>query len=205
MKGDIVALPVLLLILIAVISLLFFQFRTGVPSYPTSKAEIAAVIELLKKEEVAAGALIYELGCGWGSMLLPLAKTFPHINFVGIEISPFPWLVAKIRSYRKSNIQVILGDFFKRDLSDADAICCYLMIAPMEPLAKKFDKELSDGVRVVSVSFQFRDRQPIDLIKGQGIFKADVALYRWSSQKSQMKGSSLPDNRGSPENPGTGR
>ena len=49
-------------------------------------------------------------------------------------------------------------------MGDADRIFLYLLPSVMEKLEKKFDAELKPGTRVVSNSFRFPSRKPIEEI-----------------------------------------
>ncbi|NNU52520.1 hypothetical protein [Rhizobium indigoferae] len=52
------------------LSLLFFHAMTRVPSWPLAEAEAADVIALLRDANLSGSAVIYDLGCGWGSLLI---------------------------------------------------------------------------------------------------------------------------------------
>jgi len=69
------------------LSLLVFQAITGVPPMSSSSSEAADVISLLKQAGLAEQAIVYELGCGWGSLVIALARAFPDtgicLNHVG--------------------------------------------------------------------------------------------------------------------------
>ena len=73
-------------------------------------------------------------------------------------------------------------DFHREALSEADAITCYLMIRPMIALAQKLDRELREGTPVVALAFLFRDRVPSATARGDGVRRADAALYRWPAR-----------------------
>jgi hypothetical protein len=59
-----------------------------VPSWSSGASEVADVITLLRRSALADDAIIYELGCGWGTLLMALARAFPRARIRGIEISP---------------------------------------------------------------------------------------------------------------------
>ncbi|MBB3148422.1 cyclopropane fatty-acyl-phospholipid synthase-like methyltransferase [Phyllobacterium trifolii] len=80
------------------LSLLFFHALTRVPSWPLAESEAADVVALLRDATLRRSAMIYDLGCGWGSLLIALAKAFPDMHVKGVEISPFPCFVAKMRT-----------------------------------------------------------------------------------------------------------
>lgn len=162
------------------LSVLLFYLRTGVPPVSTTRGEVDDVLLLLSKVELPPAAKIYELGCGWGTLATALAHRFPDANVVGVEISWVPYLISVLRASRIPNLRCMRADFNRVDLSDASAVTCYLMIAPMVPLARTLDAVLQCGTPVVTVSFFFRNRRPDTVRKGRGL-RGDVALYRWNS------------------------
>ena len=166
------SLSALAFVLSACALLLAWQLRTGVPPVPLRSRERQAVIALLGQAGLGPKAVIYELGCGWGGLALALARAFPEASVVGIELSPLPWLVARLRARGEPRVRIERGDFFAADLAKADAAVCFLMMKPMEPLAAKLDRELAPETPVVAVAFWFRGRAPE---RKDG----SVAIYRW--------------------------
>jgi hypothetical protein len=55
----------------------------------------------------------------------------------------------------RDRVRVIYGDFFNRNLSDADVVTCYLLQSTNNKLQKKLKQELRPGARVVSNTFTF--------------------------------------------------
>jgi trans-aconitate methyltransferase len=161
-------------------SLLISFAITGIPSLPSSKPAAQAVISLLREVEVPDDAVIYELGSGWGSLAIELARAFPHAQVRGIEISPFPYLVSRLRALRHANARFEWGNFDRCDLSDADAITCYLMPEKMARVAELLDAKLRTNVPVVSIEFWFRDRK-IEAARRQAKREA-TALYIWPAR-----------------------
>src|SRR5580704_7132057 len=131
-----------LIAFVLVLSLLLFQGITGVPPMSATSAEAADVIALLKQAGLTEQAIVYELGCGWGSLVIALARAFPNARIHGIEISPLPYWVARFRTRNLPNISLQRGNFFKFDLRDAQAVTSYLMIKPMPKLAAFLDQTL---------------------------------------------------------------
>ena len=171
----------LALVFFGIALVLLYYFRTGAPPVPASPEEVQQVIALLRDGNVKPGALVYELGCGWGGLALALARAFPQTQFRGIELSPLPFCVAKLRAWGYENLEVVRADFHDFDLSDADAVVCYLMIGPMLSLATTLDRQLKRDVPVVSVAFSFRDRR-VFKTGASSKHGAQVRLYRWPAQ-----------------------
>jgi hypothetical protein len=161
------------------LSLLLFQAITGVPPVSARRSEAATVIALLEQAGLPERATVYDLGSGWGSLVIALAQAFPRADIVGIEWSPLPDWVARLRTRGLPNVRMIRGNFYDRDLREADAITCYLMMKPMPRLARFLDGAIVSGTPVVALAFWFRDRQP-SAVQGAGLNGA--ALYRWPAR-----------------------
>ena len=150
---------------------------------PSSRAEAAAVVALLRQSGLADQAIIYELGCGWGSLVIALARAFPQARIRGIEMSPLPYGIARLRTRKWTNVHIRRGNFYHCDLHDAHAVTCYLMIKPMKSLAVFLDRMLEPGTPVVSLAFRFRDREVAVSSEGP-VLGGDAALYYWPARKA---------------------
>jgi O-methyltransferase domain len=164
------------------LSLVAAHAMTGVPTMSASSAENADIIALLKLADLPDQAVIYDLGCGWGAQLIALSRAFPHAQIRGIELSPFPYFVALIRTRNLANVVVQSGDFFKTNLGDAQAVTCYLMPSAMRKLAIFLDSVLEPATPVVALTFWFRDRQAAASREGKGL-RGAAALYFWPALK----------------------
>jgi hypothetical protein len=169
------------------LSLLVFQAITGVPPMSSSSSEAADVISLLKQAGLAEQAIVYELGCGWGSLVIALARAFPDARIRGIEMSPLPYWVARIRTRKMPNVLLQRGNLFASDLRDAQAVTSYLMIKTMPKLADLLDRMIKPGTPVISLTFWFRDRQVAATRNGPGL-RGAAALYYWPARSSQNGG-----------------
>jgi len=114
-----------------------------------------------------------ELGSGIGSGLIIAVNDF-KANVTGVEISPFHYLISKIRLINRHNIEIIRGDFRNIDFSKFDVIYCYLSPKLMQTLGPKFKKELSRGARVVSLAFEIPNLKPA---KTKNVNNKKIYLY----------------------------
>jgi hypothetical protein len=160
------------------LSIVLFQLVTGVPPLSSNAVEGANVVALLKKAGLAEGAIVYELGSGWGSLVIALARAFPTAQIRGVEISPLPYWVSRFRTRNMPNVSLRRANFFDCDLADAQAVTCYLMINAMPRMAKLLDGALVPGTPVVSLCFWFRDRDVTASLESAGLMGA-AALYYW--------------------------
>jgi len=101
---PIASLAAVLIVFALGVSLLVFQGITGVPPMSSSSSEAADVISLLKEAGLTERVIVYELGCGWGSLVIALARAFPDAEIRGIEMSPLPYWVARIRTRKMPNV-----------------------------------------------------------------------------------------------------
>lgn len=163
-------------------SVLAFHFITGVPPVPAKSSEIVDVVALLRRARLPDRATVYELGSGWGSLVIALATAFPHARIKGIERSPLPYWVSRFRTWNMPNVYLERADFYDVDLRDARAVTCYLMIKPMQKLASFLDRMLEPGTPVVSVTFAFHDRQAVAVRQARGL-RGKVALYWWGARR----------------------
>ncbi|WP_440412294.1 class I SAM-dependent methyltransferase [Neorhizobium petrolearium] len=170
-------------VLLVCLSLLFFHALTRVPSWPLAGSEAADVVALLRDANLSRSAVIYDLGCGWGSLVIALAKAFPDAHVKGIEISPFPCFVARLRTWCLPNVSVVGKNFYRCDLADADAVTCYLMPSAMPKLSKFLDETVRPGTAVLAVTFWFRDRSPKTTKDGPGL-RGAIALYVWPANSA---------------------
>jgi SAM-dependent methyltransferase len=177
------------LVLLSVLSLLFLwmwgNLRAKVPF-------VGVPIKTLKDIEIALllkeGNVFYDLGCGDGRVLFYLSRNNPKVEYIGIENSLFPFILASVSNWWQkkinniNNIKIIKGDFFKIDLSKATHIFTYLYPNVMDDLLPKFDKELKNGVRLVSMSFHFtnkRELSEIDLKRGKYQIAKKIYVYEF--------------------------
>jgi trans-aconitate methyltransferase len=169
------------------LSLLLFQAITGSPSVSATSAEADDVVALLKDSGLAKHATIYDLGCGWGKLVTALARGFPDAQIVGIEWSPLPYWISRLRTRRFANVRLYRGNFLKFDLRDANAVTCYLMMKSMPRLGQFLDGMLAEGTPVVALTFWFRGRKASAVREGPGL-RGAAALYRWPAYEEGTSG-----------------
>lgn len=166
-------------------SILVFQGITGVPPLSSSSSEAADVISLLKQTGLPEQAIVYDLGCGWGSLVIALARAFPDARIRGIEMSPLPYCVARFRTRKMPNVFLQWGSFYAIDLRDVQAVTSYLMVKSMPKLADFLDRMLKSGTPVVALTFWFRGRQVAAKRDGPGL-RGAAALYYWPARSTQQ-------------------
>ncbi len=126
-------------------------FWTRVPFYPTSLPMYEVILEQLPENEPFS---FVDLGCGFGSLLVFLAKKRPLGRFAGVEISPLPFLVSKVRGFFSGGrIEIAFADFWKLDLRSYDYVYAFLAPPPMADLWEKCRGEMKKGGMLLINSF----------------------------------------------------
>lgn len=114
-------------------------------------ADKKVVRESLKAAGLKKGDIFYDLGCGKGDVLIEAEKMGAKV--FGCEISPYYYILAKIRTSKHKNIKVIYQNIENINLSDANIVYCYLLPKFLEKLSPKFLKELELGCQIISIGF----------------------------------------------------
>jgi SAM-dependent methyltransferase len=159
-----------LLLLIFGLALIFangFVLLRGAPYLPSLKPHTKAALDLL---DLKVGQVVYDLGCGDGRFLKAAARR--GYQAVGYELNPFmfglSWLTT--RRYRKQ-VKVRFGDFWKADISEADAIYVFLLDKYMAKLDNKI-KSSGKHLKLASHTFKIPRKKPA--AQNYGIF-----LYKY--------------------------
>lgn len=150
-----------------------YIFFWGSSFITTPKRKIQKALALLDLKE---GQIFYDLGAGDGRVLIFAAQKY-KTKSKGIEINPL--LVKLIRiKIKMAGVQNLVkiekGNFFKKNLSDADALFVYLNQKITDKLEKKLLKELKKGTKIVLCPSFFKK---IPLIKKDEEFP-DLKLYQ---------------------------
>lgn len=106
------------------------------------------------------GSVCYELGCGDGRVCRSIARAHPDARVIGVEMALPLYLLARLRQLVSPlpNLTIRLGNALRQDLSDADAIYTYAMIATINgKLKPAFLRMLRPGCRIVSYEFAMAD------------------------------------------------
>ncbi len=137
---------------------IYYPMLAGGAAYDPTPRKIAA--QALNLADLKRDDVFYDLGCGTGDVLTEASKLCDHVN--GIEIEPVRWFIASLRA-RKAH--VILGNFFKQDISDADVVFLFQYQGRINNrIMTKIKAETQQGTRIVSYYHPIED---IKLVKRQ--------------------------------------
>jgi len=166
-------------------SIVFSTIKIGISPMPSSKKAYQAMIALADETGTES---IYDLGSGWGSLVIRLARRYPDRQIVGYELSIFPWLITMIikRILGLSNLVVYREDFLKADLSGASVIICYLFPTAMEAIKNKLDLGKGNLRFIISNNFALPSYQASKVVQLNDFYNSPVYLYRMTLLTTQV-------------------
>jgi Methyltransferase small domain len=143
---------------------------------PTGRKVKEALLNQLPEFE----GKIMELGAGFGTLAIPLAKKFPQKVVEAYELSPIPYFYILLLKnlFSLPNLKVMRRDFFKASLQEGGLIVCYLYPGAMRRLEKKFTLELPKGSIVISHTFALYDRNPCKTLIVKDLYNTKIYLYK---------------------------
>lgn len=167
-----------LAIALVVIALIYiYTLLTGISPMPTSAKVRGAMLAALPDNINGA---IFELGSGWGTLAVPLARQYSNCPVLGFEISPLPWLYSRLRQMvtQTQNLTFHRRNYLTADFSASALIVVYIHADGMEKLKPKFERELKPGTLILSNFFQIRGWEPIQELTVDDIHQTKVYLYQ---------------------------
>jgi SAM-dependent methyltransferase len=117
---------------------------------------------MLRLAQVRTGDVVYDLGCGDGSIVITAARSF-GASGVGIDLDPRridEANAAALRAGVSGRVRFAVQDLFKTDLSGATVLALFLIPELNAKLLPKLRAELNPGTRVVSHQFGIGDWRP---------------------------------------------
>lgn len=149
---------------------------------PTAFKPRKAILDLIKDPifENLQGD-ISELGSGFLTLALPIAKKFPENTVLAYETSTVPYWYSKllVSFLKQNNLKILKHDFFQSNLSESALIVCYLYPAAMEKLKIKFETELKKGTLVISNTFAIPGWKPIITVTVNDLYQTKIYLYKY--------------------------
>ncbi len=169
--------PLWYLVVFVVIWLLNWNaFGEQVPLYLSGNKTIEVLARQLDADKPFAFA---DFGCGWASVLVKLAKQFPHAHFVGYETAPLSYLVAKVRSAGINNLDIKRQSFWQTPWKQHDVIYCFLSPAPMSDIEARAENDFKPGATLISNSFSLPNKVPHRIVNVGDLRKTQLFIYRY--------------------------
>ena len=175
---DFIAITLFIIILLIALSIVWSTLKTGIsPMMSSTQARQTMLAEISTDEK---GTLI-DLGSGWGTLVIAVAKKYPNKQVVGYEVSWFPWLVSIIFKYSMglNNLRLYRKDFKNADLSGAATLVCYLFPGAMVALEDKLKHDIAKSITIVSNTFALPSYKPVKVIKLKDFYKTPIYVYHW--------------------------
>ena len=168
----------LVFVLLIALSIVWSTLQTGISPMMSSGKACQAMLASIDRP--ANGPLI-DLGSGWGTLVIAVARKYPHQQVLGYELSWFPWLVSIIRKYSLGldNLTLYRKDFMNAELSNASILFCYLFPGGMVALHKKLKHELLNEILIVSNTFALPSCQPTKVTRLKDIYQTPIYVYYW--------------------------
>lgn len=178
---------IVLFLMIVIIVIEIQSKKAGIIPAPTFSKTRNYMIDMLPDNPDGD---ILELGCGWGSSLLALAKRYPNHTVIGYEMTTLPYWMSRFRVAlsRRKNITLLQKDFMAESFENAGAIFCYLSFRHMETLEPKFMAELKNTAVVVSHSFPLPSipATKTEIIK-EGFWLSTIYLYKTDEHREEQE------------------
>ena len=173
------------LTLIAGATIVWSTLTLGISPMPSTHKARQAMFQLA--DETGDGS-IYDLGSGWGHLVIRLAKRYPHRQIVAYELSMLPWLttLALKRMLGLSNLTIHRENFLKADLSQASVIMCYLHPPTMKSINEKLVQENEGAQYLISHNFALPSHQAFKVIRLNDFYRSPIYLYRLYCQNNQV-------------------
>lgn len=135
--------------------------RILAPYVPTPDVVVRRLFELAQLKK---GQLVYDLGCGFGNVLLLAAREF-GAKCIGVELDNDRYAkcrrVVDTAIWESSlSLTVLHQHILESDISQADLLFVYLLPTSNEKIRGKLEREVKVGATVVSHDFQFFWKDP---------------------------------------------
>jgi hypothetical protein len=127
------------------------MFSTGAPCVSTTKKRLRNILTL---SDLQGDETVYDLGSGYGSVVRAVAD-FGVRKVIGFELSFPAYLYSKVRSILFSKKEVVsFANFWRKDLSKADVLICFLSDKAMLRFKVDVWPLLKKGTKIISNDFE---------------------------------------------------
>ncbi len=136
-------------IILALIAIYAIRLR-AVPM-PTMTKAAREIIAYIPNDTKA----VTDFGSGWGDLALAIARARPDVTVTGIELSPVPYAISRMRGIlaAKPNLDFIRADFRTLDRDPGDVVVCFLDPRIMRDVGDVLAERMTDGGIVISRGF----------------------------------------------------
>jgi trans-aconitate methyltransferase len=172
---EVTTVSLLVLPLLFLLSVVYWSIRNGISPTPSSSKQTDIILKAVPAELHGS---IYDLGSGWGTLAIALAKRFPHCHTTGIENSPIPYAISRMLAlfYGLKNLDFLRANFLDLPFEDASLIVCYLYPEGMKKLKSRLEG-LRPGTIIISNTFSVPDWKPAETLLAQDVYRSPVYVY----------------------------
>ncbi len=150
--------------------LLFLIFRgaatSQVPLFLTNKTTLLEIEKIfLQESQNKTNFVFWDAGAGIGTVIVFLAKRYPKHVFIGVENSPIPFLIGKMRSKKLPNVVWHWGSFERQNFEKAHMLYAFLSPAPMPKIWNQANRQMPKGALFLSNTFEVPGIAPAQTIE----------------------------------------
>lgn len=162
---QILAILLSFILSIAMILGLILYIRDAVIArVPFVSSRTKVIPEIIKALNLQENSVVYDLGCGNGSILRAIRHKYPKVRLIGIEFGTIPYIIARFLSIGRG-IEIRFEDMYTTNIHDATHFYLYTGTEAMNKFEKKIFKECNIGTRIVAMDFVFKDIPSIECIE----------------------------------------
>lgn len=166
---------VLIFVVIASAAIAGVSAAPWVPTKPSQRRKFIDSLPMTGTERVV------DLGCGDGSMLFGIARKYPGIHAVGVDISILPLAIGMVRRWVSrwragdhkglpyTNVRLRLANLWTTDVREADLVFVFLMEKAYPKLVKKLAVELGDNARVAVEVWPLPGIEATETLREEGL------------------------------------
>ena len=157
-----------------------YTLSTGVPPTPTSATVRDTILTVLPADPEG---VVYDAGSGFGTFAAALARRYPRHRVVGIEVSPLPWLIARLHNYIAGHINLTFrrADLRSVGFDDAGLVLCYLSGPAVIALKEKLEAAAPPECVVVSNTFAVPGWTAERVVTAPDLYATKVYVYRMAT------------------------
>lgn len=149
---------IVFLIVTVFLALLFLTIidtaRGNAPFVPIRTRVLPEIEQLLRRHRpLTSQSVFVDPGCGNGKVLTYLAQKHPDTQFIGIEINFLPFLIARFKSRKFSNVSIVRGDIFAYDYQNTTHVFTYLFPKLIDPLYNRIIDQAGKPIVLITCDF----------------------------------------------------
>uniref|UniRef100_A0A0G4FZN3 Methyltransferase domain-containing protein n=1 Tax=Chromera velia CCMP2878 TaxID=1169474 RepID=A0A0G4FZN3_9ALVE len=175
----------------------------NVPTCPYVPVSESGMQRLIVAADLKKSDFLLDIGCGNGRLLAVAAQSVPGIRGMGVEIRRYLALEAarrlegganKSKRVREEcrNISIVHGDIMRVDCSLATVVVAYLTQDLLAAVARKLEREMAPGCRIISILFSIPGWKTSKLKETpSGVYRYVLGEHRGTlpgEEKENLKG-----------------